>query len=158
MLQKFIRKTSGRSWTKSSRHDSDALVGVSVLHSAIMHDNFRTMEDVVGNVWKKGRLNKDVSNPAPVQLADERIRFGLGTAQRVRKPKLPNFIKGDDKSRMNSEQWYSWIVSPLLGKLSLQPCAMLQQLPLSTLKSRVQSWLKQLEENLSPKTRQRKLT
>ena len=31
------------------RHDSDALVGVSVLHSAIMHDNLRTLEEDVGN-------------------------------------------------------------------------------------------------------------
>ena len=32
------------------RHDSDALVGVGVLHSVIMHDNFRTLEEAVGNL------------------------------------------------------------------------------------------------------------
>ena len=61
------------------RHDSDALVGASVFHIAIMHDNLRTMEDVVGNFWKEGRHNKDVSDPVPLQLADERIWFGSGT-------------------------------------------------------------------------------
>ena len=44
-------------------HDSDALVGVGVLHNAIMLDNFWTMEDVVRNLWKEGRLNEDVSDP-----------------------------------------------------------------------------------------------
>ena len=32
----------------------------------------------------------------PLQLADERTRFGSGTPQRVRKLKLPNFVTGDD--------------------------------------------------------------
>ena len=31
-------------------HDSGALVGVGVLHGAIMHDRFRTLEEVVGNL------------------------------------------------------------------------------------------------------------
>ena len=55
------------------RHDSDAPVRVSVLHSAILHDNLRTLEEDVGNLRKEGRLNENVSNPAPLQLADERI-------------------------------------------------------------------------------------
>ena len=50
------------------RHDSDALVGVGVLHNAIMHDNFRTL---VG-----------VSDLAPLQLADEnKVGVGSGTPQ-----------------------------------------------------------------------------
>ena len=57
------------------------------------------------------------------------------------------------QSRMNSEPWYSWAVSPPPGKLSLQPCAMLQRLPSSTPKLQVQSWQKPLGESLSPKTR-----
>ena len=32
------------------RHDLDALVGVGILDSAIMHDSFRTLEEVVGNI------------------------------------------------------------------------------------------------------------
>ena len=32
------------------RHDSDALVGVGILHSAIMHDSLRTLEDAVRNL------------------------------------------------------------------------------------------------------------
>ena len=32
------------------RRDSDALVGVGVLHSAIAFDSFRTMEDTVGHL------------------------------------------------------------------------------------------------------------
>ena len=39
------------------RHDLDALVGVGVLHSAIMHYSFQTLEEAVGNLWKEGRLN-----------------------------------------------------------------------------------------------------
>ena len=35
---------------KHPRHDSDALVKVSVLHSAIAFDSFRTMEDSVGHL------------------------------------------------------------------------------------------------------------
>ena len=78
------------------RHDSDAPVEVSVLHSAILYDSLRTLEKAVGNLRKEGRLNEDVFDPAPLQLADERIRFGSGTPQRVRKLKLPNFVTGDD--------------------------------------------------------------
>ena len=55
------------------RHASDALVGVSVLHSAIMLDNLRTLEEAVVKLRKEGRLNEDVSDPTPLQLADERI-------------------------------------------------------------------------------------
>ena len=32
------------------RHDSDALVVVGVLHSAIMHENFRTLDYAFGNL------------------------------------------------------------------------------------------------------------
>ena len=39
------------------RHDSDALVGVDILQSAIIHDNLRTLEEVVGKIGKEGRLN-----------------------------------------------------------------------------------------------------
>ena len=46
------------------RHDSDASVGVSVLHSAIVHDSLRTLEEAVGKLRKEGRLNDDVSDPA----------------------------------------------------------------------------------------------
>ena len=78
------------------RHDWDAPVGVSVLHSAIMHDSLRTLEEVVGNLRKAGHLNEDVFDPAPLQLADEGLRFGSGTRQRVRKLNLPNFLTGND--------------------------------------------------------------
>ena len=57
----------------------DTPVGVSVLHSAILRDSLRTLEEVVGNLRKEGRLNEDVFDPAPLQLADERLRFGSGT-------------------------------------------------------------------------------
>ena len=39
------------------RHNSDAPVGVSVLHSAILRDSLRTLEEVVGNIREEGRLN-----------------------------------------------------------------------------------------------------
>ena len=32
------------------RHDLDALVGVGVLHSAVVLDSLRTMEDIVGHL------------------------------------------------------------------------------------------------------------
>ena len=35
------------------RHDSNALVGVSVLHSAIMHDNLRTLKKLLETYEKK---------------------------------------------------------------------------------------------------------
>ena len=53
-------------------HDLDALVGVSVLHSAIMYNSLPTLEEAVGNLRKEGRLNEDVFDLAPLQLADER--------------------------------------------------------------------------------------
>ena len=77
-------------------HDSDAPVGVSVLHRAILRDSLQTLEEAVGNLRKEGRLNEDVFDPAPLQFADERLRFGSGTPQRVRKYKLSNFVTGDD--------------------------------------------------------------
>ena len=53
------------------RHYPNASVEVSVLHSAILRDNLRTLEEAVGNIRKEGRLNENVSDPAPLQLADE---------------------------------------------------------------------------------------
>ena len=39
------------------RHDSDALVGVSILHSAIMHDSLRTLENLCRKfMWGKFML------------------------------------------------------------------------------------------------------
>ena len=55
------------------RHNLDALVRVGVLHSAIVFDNLRTMEDIVGHLQEEGLRHEDISNPAPLQLADERI-------------------------------------------------------------------------------------
>ena len=43
------------------RHDSDALVGVGVHHSAIVFDRFRTMEDIVRHLWEESRRDKDIS-------------------------------------------------------------------------------------------------
>ena len=48
-------------------HDSDAAVGVSVLHNAILHDKLRTLEEAVGNL-RKGHLNQDVFDPALYNL------------------------------------------------------------------------------------------
>ena len=75
-------------------HDSYAPVEVGVLHSAILLESFRTMEDVVGNLRKEGRLNKDVSDPAPLQLAHERIRFGSGTPQQYESLSSQIFSEG----------------------------------------------------------------
>ena len=69
------------------RHDSDAPVGVSVLHSAILADSLRTLEEAVGNLREEGRLNENVFDPVPLQLADEKIRFRSCTPQLVRKCK-----------------------------------------------------------------------
>ena len=52
------------------RHNSDALVGVGVLHSAIM---FELLKDIVGHLYEEGRPDKDISDLAPLQLVDERI-------------------------------------------------------------------------------------
>ena len=41
-----------------------------------MFDSIWTMENTVGNLWKEGRLNEDVFDPTPLQLADERIWLG----------------------------------------------------------------------------------
>ena len=54
-------------------HDSDSLVGVGVLHGAIVFDNFRTMEDTLRHLGEEGHCDKDISNLAPLQFADERI-------------------------------------------------------------------------------------
>ena len=55
------------------RHDSDALVGVSVLHSAIVFECFRIMEDTLGHLREEGRRDKDMSGSTPLKFADERI-------------------------------------------------------------------------------------
>ena len=64
----------------------------------VQHWNFglRTLEEAVGNLRKEGRLNENVFDPVPLQLADERLRFGSGTSQRVRKYKLPLSVTWDD--------------------------------------------------------------
>ena len=61
------------------RHNSDALVPVGVLHNAIMFENLWTMEDIVEHLWKESRRDKDIYDPAPLQLVDERIWFGPDT-------------------------------------------------------------------------------
>ena len=78
------------------RHDSDALVGVGVLHSAIVFDRLATMEDTLGHLWEEGRCDKDIFDPAPLQSTDERIWFGLDTPKRVQKFKLPDLGSRDD--------------------------------------------------------------
>ena len=78
------------------RHDSDALVGVDVLHSAIVSDQLWTMEDIVEHLWKESRRDKDISDLTPLQPVDERFRFDLDTPKQVRKFKLPDLGKGDD--------------------------------------------------------------
>ena len=78
------------------RHDLDALVGVGVLHSAVVLDSLRTMEDIVGHLWEESCRDKDISDPAPLQLADERIWFGPNTPEWIRKSKLLDLGSGDD--------------------------------------------------------------
>ena len=55
------------------RHDLDAPVGFGVLHSAIVFDNLRSLEDTVGYLCEESRCDKDKSDSASLQLADERI-------------------------------------------------------------------------------------
>ena len=78
------------------RHDSDALVEVGVLHSAIMFDNFWTMEDTLKDLWEQGCCDKHISHPMPLQSVDERIPFDLDTPKRVGKFKLPDLGSKED--------------------------------------------------------------
>ena len=64
----------------SSRHHSDALVGVSVLHSAFVFDCLLTMEDTLRHLREEGRRYKDILDLASLQTSDERIQLGLGTS------------------------------------------------------------------------------
>ena len=73
MLQKQQAERMAEAGQNCPLHDSDALVGVSVLHSAIVLDSLRTLEDTVGHLRKEGRHNEDISDPASLQLVDERI-------------------------------------------------------------------------------------
>ena len=77
-------------------HDSDALVGFSVLHSAIVFDRLSIIEDTLRHLREEGCRHKNIFDSTPLQSADERIRLGLGTLERVRKFKLPDFGSGDD--------------------------------------------------------------
>ena len=57
---------------------------------------FELWKTLLKTYEKKVASTKIVSDPAPLQLTDERIRFGSGTPQRVQKSKLPNFVSGDN--------------------------------------------------------------
>ena len=60
-------------------HDSDALVRVSVLHSAIVFGCLPNMEDTLEHLRAERRLHKNISDLASLQSADERIQLGPGT-------------------------------------------------------------------------------
>ena len=48
-----------------SRHNSDAPVGVNVLHNANAFDGLLTMEDTIRHLWEEGRRHKDILDSAP---------------------------------------------------------------------------------------------
>ena len=77
-------------------HDSNALVKVSVLHSAIVLDCLPTMEDTLGLLREEGHRHKDILDSAPLQSTDKIIRLGPGTFERVQKFNLLDFGSRDD--------------------------------------------------------------
>ena len=56
-------------------HNLDALVGLNVLHSAIVFDRLSTMKDTVGHLREEGCSHKDIifDSVLPLQPSDERI-------------------------------------------------------------------------------------
>ena len=55
------------------RYNSDAFVGVSVLHSAIVFDHLSTMEDTLRHLREEGRRHKNILDSAPLRSVDEKI-------------------------------------------------------------------------------------
>ena len=77
-----------------------AVVGVCVLHSAIVFDRLPTMEVTLRNLWEESRCDKDIFDPVPLQSADKRIWFGPDTPKWVRKFKLPNLGSRDENREL----------------------------------------------------------
>ena len=96
MLQKDTSRTNAEPGQNRPRHDLDALVRVSVLHSAIVLNRLPTMEDALGHLREEGCRHKDILDSTPLQPSDERIQLDPGIPEQVRKSNLPYFHSGDD--------------------------------------------------------------